>query len=112
VLDKLKLTLNLRAINDQSYQRITSFLPDQLQHLAHNQQKHKTHLSSSGGAIKPELFISEEINNPHHSSTRKQIKPELLSVGPEHTRAVNRNRANLWEVPARYGALLSKYHTL
>jgi hypothetical protein len=36
----------------------------------------------------------------------------MLSVGPEHTRAVNRNRANLWEVPARYGALLSKYHTL
>jgi hypothetical protein len=36
----------------------------------------------------------------------------MLSVGPEHTRAVNRNRANLWKVSVQYEALLNKYHTL
>jgi hypothetical protein len=36
----------------------------------------------------------------------------MLSVGPEHTRAVNRSRANLWKVSAQYGTPLSKYHTL
>jgi hypothetical protein len=36
----------------------------------------------------------------------------MLSVGPEHTRAVNRNRAKLWKVPAQYGTPLSKYHAL
>jgi hypothetical protein len=74
--------------------------------------KIRNFLEGENFEIKKSQLKNSQLTFFCYKFTGKNLHNIMLSVGPEYTRAVNRNRANLWKVSAQYGTPLSKYHTL